>query len=514
MKANFFKMTAILVPVAALGFLHIARDIAKAHKTRAKEPKQIQSGDSVRHALYDPEVELSRGKLIAQINQKGSLPSSDRRPGEKAEDGQKNDNQAETKGNGLSVDMQKILRLYPQLSRIRLGANISLQPETQSSAEYIGSPKCLTCHKKESEHWQSSLHSRMIQSVKQNPEAIVGDFSTLPEKADFSRDQVVYTIGGKFKQRYMLPSPGKNGSSDYVIGNHQWNTELRRWQPYTSYSDWYSDGFIHDSKQVPTSKTCDGCHFVGFMSREQRVELGISCESCHGPGSVHAKSGKAKDIYKATNSDPHRATEVCLQCHMRNRDKRLETMQMKDIFGDVRDYPKGYEPGLPLVNYKTQAPFEPGRESDEFFANGVTKKNRTQGNEFVRSTMYKHGITCVNCHKPHELDATTTRPLDNSLCMQCHAFGSIIGPHQKDLKSHARCGVYVQGNSCIECHMPKTGKHLNSSPVTVRTHIFGFITPNETRKYGVPNPCTSCHKDKDLEWAEDRLKEWGATPWK
>lgn len=514
MKTYVFRNTAISVAIMALGLSHIACEVAEAQRSRAKEYEQTKPGNSGGHAPSDLDGAHPQGTLIAETNPQGSISSSDRRQGEKAEGSERKVTQAETKGNGLSGDLQKMLHLYPQLARIRVGVNVSQQPEAQRSAEYVGSPKCLACHRKESEQWQSSLHSKMIQSVKQNPEAIIGDFSNLPEKADFSLDQVVYTIGGKFKQRYMLLSPGKNATSDYVIGNHQWNTELRRWQPYTSYSDWYSDGFIHDSKQVTTSKTCDGCHFVGFMSREQRVEPGISCESCHGPGSVHAKSGKAKDIYKATNSDPHRATEVCLQCHMRNRDKRLETMQMKDIFGDIRDYPKGYEPGLPLVNYKTHAPFEPGRESDEFFANGVTKKNRTQGNEFVRSMMYKHGITCVNCHKPHELDATTTKPLDNSLCMQCHAFGSVIGPHQKDLKSHARCGVYVKDNSCIECHMPKTGKHLNSSPVTVRTHIFGFITPDETRKYGVPNPCTSCHKERDLAWAEDRLKEWGVTPWK
>ncbi len=414
----------------------------------------------------------------------------------------------------LYVKLQKILPFYPQLTRTRAGAAVSQQPETQQSAEYVGSQECVECHEGVGRQWQSSYHAKMIQSVKQDPNAIVGDFSQLPADADFARAEVVYTIGGKFKQRYMLPSPHQDGTDDYVIGNYQWNHELQHWQPYAPYKDWYADGFVHDNKQVPTSKTCDGCHFVGFMSREQRVEPGIGCESCHGPGSVHAESKNEKDIYKATDFDPHRATEVCLQCHMRNRDKRLETVKMKDLFGDIRDYPRGFEPGMPLVHYKTQAPFTLGQESGEFRANGVGKKNRMQGNDFVRSAMYRHGITCVNCHNPHKLDATTTTPLGNSLCMKCHAFGSIIGPHQRDLKSHARCGVYTRDNSCIECHMPRTGRHLKSSPVTVRTHVFGFITPDQTRKYGVPNPCTSCHQDKSLEWAEARLKEWGKTPWK
>jgi formylmethanofuran dehydrogenase subunit E len=408
---------------------------------------------------------------------------------------------------------QKLLPFYPQLTRERVGTAVSLQPEAQKSAAFVGSWTCKECHEDEYEAWRDSYHSKMIQSVEERPEAVVADFSEFPDDADFSREEIVYTIGGKFKQRYMLRSD-TDGSEDYVIGNHQWNTELQRWQPYKPYEDWYIDAFVHDNKQVYTSRTCDGCHFVGFMSRQKRIEPAIACESCHGPGGAHAEEPANGNIYKATNSDPYRSTEICIQCHMRNRDKRLERVDLKDIFGDVRDYPKGYEPGKPLIDYKLQAPFEAGQETKEFYANGVGKKNRMQGDEYIHSAMYKHGITCVNCHDPHKLDATTTFPTGDALCMKCHEYGSVIGPHQKSVEAHTHHDPDSDGASCIECHMPKTGKHLRSSPVTVRTHVLGFITPDETRKYGVPNACTNCHDDKDLEWAEDSLKQWGMAQWK
>ncbi|MCH7557238.1 MAG: hypothetical protein IIB56_07245 [Planctomycetes bacterium] len=413
----------------------------------------------------------------------------------------------------LFTKVRKLLPFISQLTRERVGTAVSLQPEGQRSAYFVGSQKCMDCHEEEYEAWRSSYHSKMIQSVKERPEAIVGDFSKLPEDADFSQDEIVYTIGGKFKQRYMLLSYNK-GTEDYVIGNYQWNTQLQHWQPYAPYKDWYIDGFVHDNKQVHTSRTCDGCHFVGFMSREKRIEPAIACESCHGPGSVHVDDERKESIYKATNYDPHRATEVCLQCHMRNRDKRLETVNLQDLFGDVRDYPKGFEQGKPLIDYKMQAPFEPGQETKEFYGNGTGKKNRMQGNEYIHSIMYRHGITCVNCHNPHKLDATTTAPTGDALCMKCHEFGSILGPHQKNLEAHTHHKADSKGSSCIECHMPKTGRHLRSSPLTVRTHVFGFITPDETRKYGVPNACTNCHDDKDLVWSEKSLKEWGMAQWK
>ena len=127
--------------------------------------------------------------------------------------------------------------------------------------------------------------------------------------------------------------------------------------------------------------------------------------------------------------------------------------------------------------------------------------------------MYKHGITCVNCHDPHILNSTTTKPLGDALCMKCHQLGSPIGPHKNTIEEHTHHKAGSTGSSRIECHMPKTGKHLKESPLMVLTHIFGFITPEETRKYNVPNACTNCHKDKNLDWADQSLSKWGMSQW-
>lgn len=77
------------------------------------------------------------------------------------------------------------LSLYPQLSRQRIGTAVSLQPEAQKFADYVGSEECAECHKQIYKDWKSSYHSKMIQSVKERPEAIIGDFSKFPSDADF-----------------------------------------------------------------------------------------------------------------------------------------------------------------------------------------------------------------------------------------------------------------------------------------------------------------------------------------
>ncbi len=409
----------------------------------------------------------------------------------------------------------KIFPYYEQLTKERVGLNVDLQPKAQKEAKFVGSKKCQECHKEQYHAWSHSLHSKMIQDIKKDSSVVVADFSKLPRDADFTLKDAVYTIGSKFKQRYMIPAK-INGKDDFRLGNYQWNVETKKWQHFKPYKYWYKDAYKHDNHEFPTSNTCDGCHFTGYMSTEKRVEPAIACESCHGPGSRHVKDTDSP-IYKATMSDPIRATEVCLQCHMRNRDKRLdENISVKDLWSVAKDYPYGYEAGRPLIDYKKVAPFTLGKETKEFWANGAAKKNRTQGNEFVHDAMYKHGITCINCHNPHSLSNRADKPEGNQACLKCHSFGSIIGPHQSSIEAHTHHKPNSKGSLCIECHMPKTGRHTGKSPLTVRSHKFEFTYPAETKFYKMPketNACASCHKEKSLDELQKDLESWGMVEW-
>ena len=413
------------------------------------------------------------------------------------------------------LNSAKVLPYYTQLTQERIGTEISLQNSTQQKAHFVGSSKCIECHKENYTKWHNSRHPKMIQDIKKDPSVVVADFTSLPSDADFLLKDAVYTVGGKFKQRYMIRHD-INGSEDYILGNYQWNVQTQKWQKFKPWKYWYKDAYPHNNKELPTSRACDGCHFSGFMSQEQRIEPGISCESCHGPASEHVKDPDSK-LYLASLSDPVRQNEVCLQCHMRNRDIRLANHNMSAIYGDARDYPFGYEAGKPLSAYKLPAPFIMGHETKEFYANGMGKKNRTQGNEFVHSIKGKHGITCINCHNPHTLEPTAEKNSGNALCMKCHSFGSLIGPHQNSLQAHTKHKANSKGSLCVECHMPKVGKHTGKSPLTVRTHLFGFVTPNETINYKMPhetNACFACHKeDRSMTQLQKDLERWGLVGW-
>ena len=410
----------------------------------------------------------------------------------------------------------KITPYYAQLTKPHVGLAANLQPPSQKDATYVGSQKCRECHKEQYHDWKHSMHSKMIQDIRKDPNVVVADFSKLPDDADFTLKDAVYTIGSKFKQRYMIPAK-INGKEDYRLGNYQWNSETKKWQHFKPWKYWYHDAYPHDNHQFPTSNTCDGCHFTGYMATGKRYEPAIACENCHGPGSNHAKEPK-NPVYKASLSDPIRTNEVCLQCHMRNRDNRLKkNPDIKALWMDAKDYPDGYQPGKPLIDYKLAAPFVLGKETKEFWANGAAKKNRTQGNEYVRDAMYRHGITCINCHDPHKLTNTAQKSEGNAACMKCHSFGSIIGPHQTSLSAHTHHKADSKGSLCIECHMPKTGRHTGKSPLTVRSHMFAFTSPAETKAWKMPpetNACYACHKDRGLDQLQKDLESWGMVAWR
>lgn len=418
----------------------------------------------------------------------------------------------------LYYKTSKFLPFYEQLTQERVGVKKDLQAHEQKEAHFVGASKCKECHKNNHKSWSHSNHSKMIQNPHKYPSAVVADFTKLPSDANFVLKDATYTIGGKFKQRFMIRKD-VNGSEDYVLGNYQWNVQTQKWQSFKPWKYWYKDAYPHDNNELPTSRTCDGCHFTGFMSTEKRVDNGVACESCHGPASKHVKNPKSK-VYLASLSDPVRQNEVCLQCHMRNRDNRMKDQNISEIFGDARDYPFGYEAGKSLSKYKLVAPFILGQETKEFYANGMGKKNRMQGNEFVHSMKGRHGVTCINCHNPHTLEPTAEKNSGNDLCMSCHSFGAVIGPHQDSLEKHTNHKAYSKGSLCVECHMPKVGKHTGKSPITVRTHMFGFTTPKETLAYKMPketNACYACHKEekiyRDMKTLQKDLESWGMIGW-
>lgn len=121
---------------------------------------------------------------------------------------------------------------------------------------------------------------------------------------------------------------------------------------------------------------------------------------------------------------------------------------------------------------------------------------------------------CSSCHNVHgtENPALLIKPA-NVICLECHGPESPNGPHTATIEAHTHHKAGTEGNDCISCHMPKVEQTI--ADVNVRSHTFEFISPTLTQAFQIPNPCTTCHKDKSPEWALSELKAWkSVSPWR
>lgn len=75
------------------------------------------------------------------------------------------------------------------------------------------------------------------------------------------------------------------------------------------------------------------------------------------------------------------------------------------------------------------------------------------------------------------------------------------------MAEHTHHAEGSKGSQCVACHMPQIEQTIKDN--FVASHTFRFITPVLTEQSKVPNPCTSCHREKDNAWALKELKGWG-----
>ena len=81
------------------------------------------------------------------------------------------------------------------------------------------------------------------------------------------------------------------------------------------------------------------------------------------------------------------------------------------------------------------------------------------------------------------------------------------------IEQHTHHKPGSRGAECIECRMPKIEQTI--ADVNVRARTFRFVLPGMTASLKIPNPCTTCHTDKSLDWASAALKSWtNLSPWR
>jgi predicted CXXCH cytochrome family protein len=379
------------------------------------------------------------------------------------------------------------------------------QATTVTAAHYVGSSNCQTCHAVIYARWKATPMANVVRDPATHPDAILPDLSK-NNFAKFTKEQVALVYGSVWKQRYFT----KIGD-DYYPEPAQWDITNHVWRPYfvAPGTDWWTPFYPPDNMQRPTGPTCDGCHSVAYnIHTKQVAEWNVGCEQCHGPGSDHVAHPTRVNTLNPARMDYVRANDTCIQCHSQGRPLT------SPIEGKYYDWPVGYRVGLSLSDFWQLEDHTLGQLSFTHFPDGTAHKNRMQGNDFVQSVMYRHSVTCFSCHDVHGTSnyAQLRKPA-NALCLDCHGPMSLNGPRTGTLVEHTHHKEGSAGSQCVACHMPKIETTI--ADVKVSAHTFAFISPAMTDKYKIPNPCTSCHKDKSTQWATQALRRWPErSPWR
>jgi predicted CXXCH cytochrome family protein len=376
-------------------------------------------------------------------------------------------------------------------------------------ADYVGSTACKSCHGDLYERWRKTPMANVVRDPREHPDAIIPDLSKPDPLVKFTAADVALVYGSKWKQRYF-----KKVGDDYFIFPAQWDVTHKVWKPYVVKDDWWvahypPDDFPRNDFQRSTSTLCDGCHSVNYnVQNKTATEWNVGCERCHGPGSEHVKKPTSSNIVNAARLGYVPANDTCIQCHSQGRP--LEN----PIAGKYYDWPVGYDVTKKLSDYWKLEEHKLGETSFTHFADGTAHKNRMQGNDYVASQMYTHGVTCFTCHDVHGTEHSgNLRKPANSLCLDCHNPSSPNGPRTPTIEQHTHHKAGSAGNECVSCHMPKIAQTLGD--VNVRSHTFRFVSPAMSESLKIPNACNVCHTDKSNKWATDNLTKWtDRSPWR
>ncbi len=403
--------------------------------------------------------------------------------------------------------------------------------------DYVGSAACAQCHAEAYRRWQGSQHAVAMQPASDG--TVLGDFDDARYTADGVTTEFFRRDG-----RYFIRTEGPDGGTGefevrHVFGVYplqQYLVELPRGhvQAFTVAWDarptaeggqrWFTlypgeridprDELHWSRRQQNWNYMCADCHSTRVRKnydaatdayRTTYAEISVGCEACHGPGSGHVRAAEAarKSGTKPTDGalavalderkgvrwtiDPAtgnarrsapRSTDreigACAQCHARRG-------QFSDADRAGEPFTDHYRPAL-----LTAGLYHPdGQQRDEVYDWG----------SFLSSRMHAQGVTCSDCHDPHD---GKPRAAGDALCAQCHLATRYAAP------AHHFHPAGGEGSACTDCHM-RTTTYMVVDPR--HDHSFRIPRPDLTATLGVPNACNDCHRDRSPQWAAAEVRK-------
>jgi tetratricopeptide (TPR) repeat protein len=408
-------------------------------------------------------------------------------------------------------------------------------------ATYVGRENCIRCHEHENRMWEGSHHDLAMQEATER--TVRGDFDEASFSYNgvtstfFKRDgrffvrtdgpdgelhdyQIAYTFGAIPLQQYLIEFPGGRYQALPIC----WDTRPadeggQRW--FHLYPDEeldHRDPLHWTGIYQNWNYMCAECHSTNlrksYRLEEDRYEtswseLDVSCEACHGPGSEHVAWGNA---VTANVTPPFEHEHMGLVVRLEDPGRGTWTISPETGSGVRLGLPTGtwemetcarchsrrgvisedYRFERPLLDTHRLALLEEGL----YHADGQILEEVYVHGSFLQSKMFLKGVTCSDCHDPHNLELHFP---GDAVCFRCHSQKIFATPDHHFHKPDSA------GSFCVDCHMPPK----NYMVVDPRhDHSLRVPRPDLSLKLGTTDACSQCHADKPIEWSVDAVANW------
>jgi predicted CXXCH cytochrome family protein len=394
------------------------------------------------------------------------------------------------------------------------------QPER---VRHLAAPACAACHQVAYDDWKDSHHA-----LANRPLPADAPWELFPEGQTYTKDGETFRLvrrGGQpaLEVRQAGSEPevypvvgilGETPLRQFLIARHDgqvqvttvaWDVARQELFDIFDGNERLRGDWGHWAGQgLNWNSNCAWCHMTDFRKRLQSDTLqyqstwqfhGVSCAQCHPGGENHSISRQSGGELPTTLLSRQQTFHNCMSCHSRRDELSAHGFRPGDHYFDHFALSLPDERGLYFAD---------GQADDEVFATG----------SLHLSKMGHAGMTCTDCHSPHSMK-TILPVYNNALCQSCHGPGinnaafvdpalqktaTVIDPFQ-----HSFHKTGTEGSLCVDCHMPQRN-FMSRDPR--RDHRFPTPDPVLTMELGVPNACSSCHKDQTHEWSLKWLREW------
>ena len=403
--------------------------------------------------------------------------------------------------------------------------------QVRPALSFVGSKRCMDCHRKEYDKWQNSHHDHAMAVADET--TVLGDFNdavfehrgvqskfyrrngrffayTAGPDGKPGEFEITHTFGWYPLQQYLVPFPGGRLQCLPIA----WDVKERRWYHlYPGDPPDPSDWLYWTNAAQNWNGMCAQCHSTNLKKgydpktdtyRTTWSDIDVGCEACHGPGSGHVEWAEMPDMarpqlqndalaVKTSGLSSRKLVELCAPCHSRRASLGDTTHSEADLLDSM--LPSLLAEGL----Y-----FPDGQILEEVYVYG----------SFTQSKMYHRDVRCSDCHDVHSIQLVRQ---GNDLCLQCHRAVEYDSVTHHFHKKKGEKGEPIRaadgkvlfevgtGAECVQCHMP--GRYYMG--VDYRPdHSLRVPRPDLSTAIRTPNACNRCHVDKTNQWSEGHITQW------